>query len=81
MCGDDSFGPALQACRSGVGRNDFDFTLLFEQSILSILPSAFLLLAAALRNVQLFSGPKKVKRDRYYSIKLVRLPVLEMECF
>lgn len=38
---DDEFGPQVVACRQG-----FDFTLLFEQTILSAVPSAILLLAS-----------------------------------
>lgn len=47
LCGqfpDDSFGPVVDECARA-----FDFTLLFEESILSILPSALLLLAAPIR--------------------------------
>jgi len=40
---DNSFGPAVRVCRS-----DFDFTLLFEQIILTIVPSSiFILLGIA----------------------------------
>lgn len=50
-CNDDTFGPAVAAgCR-----DSFDFTLLFQQGILSIGPSALLLLLAPPRILQLFT--------------------------
>lgn len=53
---DDTFGPSAGACRGG-----FDFTLLFEESILSILPIALLLGIVPLRILYLFK--KSVKAD------------------
>ena len=41
---DNRFGPVVVGCR-----NDADFTLFFEQCILSLLPSAFLLLLVPIR--------------------------------
>ncbi|KAG6354215.1 hypothetical protein INS49_004819 [Diaporthe citri] len=52
---DGHFGPLAYDCS---GR--FDFTLAFEQSVLSIGPSAVLLLAAPLRIHQLRSQSRKV---------------------
>lgn len=43
---DRVFGPAIQGCRS-----DFDFTLLFQDSVLGILPSSVLIILAAARLV------------------------------
>ncbi|APA07350.1 hypothetical protein sscle_02g021200 [Sclerotinia sclerotiorum 1980 UF-70] len=54
---DDSFGPVLKGCRE-----NFDFTLVFEESILSLAPSAFLLLLVPARLVQLWGSRKKVRR-------------------
>lgn len=45
---DDKFGPHVVGCR-----DDFDFTLLFEQSILSLAPTALLMLISIPRIVQL----------------------------
>ncbi|KAF2456054.1 P-loop containing nucleoside triphosphate hydrolase protein [Lineolata rhizophorae] len=45
---DGSFGPTVGSCRGG-----FDFTLLFEESILGLLPQAAFLLLAPLRLVTL----------------------------
>jgi hypothetical protein len=46
---DDKFGPVVASdCRGG-----FDFTLLFEQTVLSILPAAIFALAAPVRLVYL----------------------------
>jgi len=47
---DAAFGPVIaSSCRSG-----FDFTLMFEQSILSIGPAALLLLAIPWRAYSLY---------------------------
>ncbi|KAH9430121.1 hypothetical protein MCOR02_009841 [Pyricularia oryzae] len=43
---DRVFGPAIQGCRS-----DFDFTLLFQDSVLGILPSSVLIILSASRLV------------------------------
>jgi ATP-binding cassette subfamily C (CFTR/MRP) protein 1 len=46
ICLDDgSFGPVVQACRDG-----FDFTVTFERTILSILPSSIFIVAAVARS-------------------------------
>jgi hypothetical protein len=46
---DDRFGPAVVGCR-----DDFDFTLLFEQSMLSLGPSVVLLIVSFPRIIQLY---------------------------
>ncbi|KAI1277349.1 ABC transporter [Xylaria sp. FL0933] len=52
---DSSFGPAINSgCRGG-----FDFTLLFEESVLSLLPAALFILVAALRVVYLVKSRTK----------------------
>ncbi|RDW69977.1 hypothetical protein BP5796_08374 [Coleophoma crateriformis] len=55
----DGFGPVanVQTC----GKDTFDFTLVFEQSIMSIGPSAVLLLVAPLRWIQLQSQRRITK--------------------
>ena len=53
---DDTFGPWAGYCRGG-----FDFTLLFEESILSLLPLVVLLGVVPLRILYLFR--KTVKAD------------------
>lgn len=65
---DGSFGPSAYDC--GAGR--FDFTLLFEQSILAIGPSAVLLLAVPLRLFQLLGKGRKVYPSPLALVKLVR---------
>ncbi|KND86897.1 Canalicular multispecific organic anion transporter 2 [Tolypocladium ophioglossoides CBS 100239] len=58
-CPDDSFGPwAGRTCRGG-----FDFTLLFEESILSILLSSLFLLAAPSPILKLVREPVKVRSN------------------
>ncbi|OLN87143.1 Canalicular multispecific organic anion transporter 2-like protein 1 [Colletotrichum chlorophyti] len=49
---DREFGPAVVGCRG-----DFDFTVAFELSILSILPSCLFLLSTSWRLVQLYNRP------------------------
>jgi hypothetical protein len=51
-CSDDTFGPIVHGCRDG-----FDFTLLFEDAILSLIPSILVLLASVVRVLQLQSRP------------------------
>jgi ATP-binding cassette subfamily C (CFTR/MRP) protein 1 len=59
----DSLGPTLP--------NGFDFTLLFEDSILSILPSTILLLVLPLRLFALQGKPRKVSKSILHENKLV----------
>lgn len=66
LSADNAFGPQLKGC-SG----QFDFTLLFEQSILSILPSALLLLLSPLRILQLQYHDTKTRRNSWYMVKMV----------
>ncbi|QGI63185.1 hypothetical protein CEK26_007138 [Fusarium fujikuroi] len=69
-CGDSLFGPSVwtKGCRGG-----FDFTLSFQESILSILPSAIFLALAGPRALYLFRSPDKTKRHATYTPKLVRI--------
>ncbi|KAL8774136.1 MAG: hypothetical protein Q9209_001244 [Squamulea sp. 1 TL-2023] len=52
---DDTFGPYADSCRGG-----FDFTLLFEESILSILPLCLLLVVVPFRIVYLVRRTIKI---------------------
>ena len=63
---DNSFGPAATDCRG-----NFDFTLLFEELILSILPSALFLLIVPYRFLHVYRGPRKVRRSLLQIVKLV----------
>ncbi|KAK4083017.1 uncharacterized protein Triagg1_1907 [Trichoderma aggressivum f. europaeum] len=67
-CGDGFFGPAVWAdgCRGG-----FDFTLSFEESILSTLPAALFLLLSIPRAFYLLRTPDKAKRRSAYTPKLI----------
>ena len=65
---DDVFGPVISGCRQ-----NFDFTLLFEQSILSLLPATLLLLVAPLRLLQLYKASVKTRSASVGQIKLVSL--------
>ena len=65
---DDSFGPHAGDCRGG-----FDFTLLFEESILTIVPVTLLLLGLPARLWYLFRRVKKVAAGkRSATVKIVR---------
>ena len=59
------FGPELPG--------HFDFSPLFEFSILSILPSALLLIALPFRLKSLYKQSRKVSRSLLHGNKLVRL--------
>lgn len=64
---DFTFGPyAGPRCRGG-----FDFTLLFEEAILSILPVAIALGLATIRTVHLWKRQIKVSRSKLLYAKLV----------
>jgi ATP-binding cassette subfamily C (CFTR/MRP) protein 1 len=64
---DDTFGPSIiQQCRGG-----FDFTLLFEQSVLSLAPSIVLLLAVPLRLIKLARSDLKTLPSCLYLVKMV----------
>lgn len=63
---DAHFGPAY----SGLSRN-FDFTLLFEDTILSIAPATIFLIAAGTRTIWLNRKPNKVSPSFSRLMKLV----------
>lgn len=64
---DDSFGPYAGDCRGG-----FDFTLLFEESILTIPITVLVLLAAPCRVLYLLHKNKvKVENSRWLYCKIV----------
>ncbi|KAL8973607.1 MAG: hypothetical protein Q9197_002152 [Variospora fuerteventurae] len=68
---DDTFGPYARYCRGG-----FDFTLLFEESILSILPLCCMLSIIPFRVAYLFRRTIKVNRTLLLPSKLVLYAVL-----
>ncbi len=63
---DDSFGPYAGTCRGG-----FDFTLLFEEAVLSIPLLAVFILILPFRILQLYKNDKKVVRSPLQIYKLV----------
>jgi ATP-binding cassette, subfamily C (CFTR/MRP), member 1 len=65
---DDSFGPYAGYCRGG-----FDFTLLFEEIILTIVPLASLFIASLLRLVYLLRQTIKVYPSPLLYVKLVSI--------
>lgn len=69
---DASFGPFVSPeCRDG-----FDFTLVFEQSILVLLPASILIILAPFRIFHLRNAPVKVNGYRLGSVKLALLTLL-----
>lgn len=66
---DNTFGPFLNI----TGKETFDFTLLFEETILSIGPSALLLLLIPPRILRLWKTPRKVTGSYLQTTKIVRL--------
>ncbi|CAG7561621.1 unnamed protein product [Fusarium equiseti] len=69
---DASFGPFVPPeCRDG-----FDFTLVFEQSILVLIPASLLLIIAPFRIFLLRNVPVKVTGHRLRSIKLTLIVLL-----
>ena len=72
---DDTFGPYARQCRGG-----FDFTLLFEESILSILPLVLLLGIIPLRVLFLVRKSRKVQSSLLLPIKLVSILHLSWWC-
>ena len=63
---DDTFGPYAHHCRGG-----FDFTLFFEESVLSILPLVLLLLVAPFRTSYLIRRTVKVNSSIILTLKVV----------
>jgi ATP-binding cassette, subfamily C (CFTR/MRP), member 1 len=68
--GDNTFGPFIEFS----DRATFDFTLLFEETILSILPSALLLLLIPARILRLRKTLRKVTGSYLQTIKIVGFP-------
>ncbi|EGP90793.1 putative ABC transporter [Zymoseptoria tritici IPO323] len=69
QAGDNLFGPA-------VGASCFDFTLLFEQSLLQLVPSAILFLFLPLRVSQLRRQNVKVLRSGARFVKTASIAIL-----
>lgn len=65
---DNTFGPDASYCRS-----NFDFTLYFEETILTIAPLGLLLLIAPFRIWYLLRKEKKVNDSPLVHLKLVSL--------
>lgn len=68
---DNNFGPFFAI----PGKATFDFTLLFEETILSIAPSALLLLLIPPRIIYLWKSPRKVISSYLLTAKIVSSPV------
>jgi hypothetical protein len=66
---DNAFGPASLT-------RDFDFTLTLEQSILSILPSALLILVGTIRLIQLFPRTSRTSPSIGHTLKTVSIGLL-----
>ncbi|KAH8710451.1 ABC transporter atnG [Beauveria bassiana] len=63
---DDAFGPLAVGCQNG----RLDFTLLFEQTLFTIVPSALFMLGAIVVIIQLWGQKPKVHVTRIYYLKM-----------
>ncbi|OBT65136.1 hypothetical protein VE03_04736 [Pseudogymnoascus sp. 23342-1-I1] len=72
--GDNSFGPFFEL----PGSTTFDFTLLFEETILSIVPSAILLLLIPPRILRLWKTPHKVISSYLQTTKIAILTIFSI---
>ncbi|TIA36906.1 putative multidrug resistance protein [Aureobasidium pullulans] len=69
---DNAFGPAIaKQCRA------FDFTLLFEQAFLSLVPSILLVLGSVIRSFGIFNHDAKTQRGGLHTSKLLALLVVQ----
>lgn len=67
LIADQSWGPwAGPSCRGGL-----DFTLFFEESMFSILPTGLLIIAAALQVAYLYGRPRQTGNGLLLPVKLV----------
>ena len=74
---EDAFGPSVEGCF-----DDFDFTLLFEESILTIVPLAIFLVILPFRLVYLCKRKKVARGGLLHISKLVSLlPDLTFPCY
>ncbi|THV43871.1 hypothetical protein BGAL_0843g00010 [Botrytis galanthina] len=71
---DDNFGPFYNV----PGKATFDFTLLFEETILSIIPSVFLLILIPPRIQHLWKSPRKVIRSHLLTSKIILLSIFSI---
>ena len=71
---DNDFGPGIEGFRGGL-----DFTLVFEDAFLGLVPSALLLIAAPIRTLWLWNASKKVTEDAIRLNKVVRSLVVDVE--
>ena len=67
---DEAFGPVVSGCR-----NDFDFTITFEQYFFTIVPASLLLISAPLRLKYLSKLPSVVAGNLFRVAKLIVIGV------
>lgn len=67
---DEAFGPVVNGCR-----DSFDFTLLFEQSILSVLPSAFAIVSGIASIYKLWKQSMKIIPEKNASAPILTILV------
>ncbi|KGO43424.1 ABC transporter, integral membrane type 1 [Penicillium expansum] len=74
LCNDNSFGPIVRpSCRGG-----FDFTLLFENAILTILPCSLIIVLGLGRLFNLRNSPRKVGNQASFAYKAVAICLLAL---
>jgi len=68
---DNSVGPSVaKSCRA------FDFTLLFEEAFLSLIPSVLLVLGSIIRLSDVVRRDAKTSQSRWHTSKLVTMSPL-----
>lgn len=73
---DNDFGPALGP---GPDCHNFDFTLLFEDSILSLVPSVFIILVCVFHIYNIFSIPTVISWPLGRTSKIVSRCSIEID--
>jgi hypothetical protein len=71
--GDDTFGPVLGSSLLKPGCYNFDFTVVFEDSIFSIVPCGFVLLLNIWRLYNLIGRKDVVRWPLLHALKLVSM--------
>jgi hypothetical protein len=75
--GDDTIGPVLGSSALSPGCYNFDFTVVFEDSIFSIAPCFVVLVLAAWRLYNLVGKPVVVRWPLLHALKLVSKRIVQ----
>lgn len=67
---DFSFGPAINSCHRG-----FDFTLFFEDTVLSLIPSSVFIPVSCVLIAILANKKPATLRTKWYAVKIVSVSI------